>query len=158
MKQSIKRGLGFGITSGVITTLGLIIGLYSSTNSKIAVVGGILIIAIADSLSDAFGIHISEEYSTREKEKDIWRATFSTLFFKFITASTFVIPFIFFALSTATIICIVWGLILISTFSYQVAKMHKHSPKKAIIEHLTIAMVVIILTYFVGNLVGKIFV
>ena len=28
MKPSIKIGFGFGITSGVITTLGLMIGLY----------------------------------------------------------------------------------------------------------------------------------
>ena len=37
------------------------IGLYSGTNPRGVVIGGILTIAIADSLSDALGIHISEE-------------------------------------------------------------------------------------------------
>jgi len=157
MKTSIKRGLGFGITSGVITTLGLIIGLYSSTNSKITIIGGIIIIAVADSLSDAFGIHISEEYASKNKEKDIWRATFSTLFFKFIFAITFIIPFLFFKLSLAIIINIIWGLVLISIFSYYTAKKHKTSVKKAVLEHLAISIVVIVLTYFIGMFIGKVF-
>ncbi|MBU1129279.1 MAG: hypothetical protein KJ949_01460 [Nanoarchaeota archaeon] len=157
MKTSIKRGLGFGITSGVITTLGLIIGLYSSTNSKITIIGGIIIIAVADSLSDAFGIHISEEYASKNKEKDIWRATFSTLFFKFIFAITFIIPFLFFKLSLAIIINIIWGLVLISIFSYYTAKKHKTSVKKAVLEHLVISIVVIVLTYFIGMFIGKVF-
>ncbi|MCR4290314.1 MAG: hypothetical protein NUV86_08670, partial [Candidatus Scalindua sp.] len=61
MKESLKTGIIFGLTSGTITTLGLMIGLYSGTNSRCIVIGGILTIAVADSLSDALGIHISEE-------------------------------------------------------------------------------------------------
>jgi len=61
MKKSLKTGISFGLTSGTITTLGLMIGLNSGTNSRGIIIGGILTIAIADSLSDALGIHISEE-------------------------------------------------------------------------------------------------
>jgi hypothetical protein len=53
MKESLKTGITFGLTSGTITTQGLMIGLYSGTNSRGVVIGGILTIAIADSLSDA---------------------------------------------------------------------------------------------------------
>ena len=60
MKHSLRTGFCFGLTSGIITTIGLMAGLYSSTNSKF-VVGGILTIAVADAFSDALGIHISEE-------------------------------------------------------------------------------------------------
>ena len=52
MKRSLKSGFGFGITSGIVTTLGLIVGLSSGTHSELAVIGGILSIAIADGLSD----------------------------------------------------------------------------------------------------------
>lgn len=61
MRHSLKVGFSFGITSGILTTLGLMVGLSSGTNLKLAVVGGILTIAIADSFSDTMGIHISEE-------------------------------------------------------------------------------------------------
>ena len=58
MKHSIKIGFSFGLTSGIITTLGLIVGLNSGTRSRLAVVGGVLTIAIADAFSDASGIHL----------------------------------------------------------------------------------------------------
>jgi hypothetical protein len=48
MKDSIRTGISFGLTSAVITTLGLMVGLHSGTHSKIVVLAGILTIAIAD--------------------------------------------------------------------------------------------------------------
>ena len=93
MKLSIRKGLGFGLTSGIITTLGLIIGLYSSTNSKAVVLAGILVIAIADALSDGFGVHISEESGSKSTTtKEIWESTVSIAASKFIFALTFLIP------------------------------------------------------------------
>ena len=58
MKESVKKGFGFGLTSGVITTLGMMVGLNASTGSRTAVIGGIIAIAIADAFSDAVGMHI----------------------------------------------------------------------------------------------------
>ena len=52
MEHSFRVGMSFGLTSGIITTLGLIVGLHSGTHSKLAVIGGILTIAMADALSD----------------------------------------------------------------------------------------------------------
>ncbi|MEM4263494.1 MAG: hypothetical protein QW666_01185, partial [Candidatus Woesearchaeota archaeon] len=61
MKIQYRKGFGFGLTSGVITTLGLIVGLDASTQSRFAVLAGIFAIAISDACSDALGMHISEE-------------------------------------------------------------------------------------------------
>ena len=58
MKESVKKGFGFWLTSGVITTLGMMVGLNASTGSRTAVIGGIIAIAIADAFSDAVGMHI----------------------------------------------------------------------------------------------------
>lgn len=58
-------GLSFGLTSGVITTLGLIVGLHAGTHSRMVVIGGILTVAVSDAMSDALGIHISEEAKKR---------------------------------------------------------------------------------------------
>jgi len=99
IEHSIKVGVSFGLTSGVITTLGLIVGLHSSTLSKTAVIGGILIIAIADAFSDALGIHISEETEDKHTTSQIWQATTSTFLSKFFFSSTFILPFLFFNLS-----------------------------------------------------------
>lgn len=159
MKKSIKKGLGFGLTSGIITTLGLIVGLNSGTHSRIVVIGGILVIAIADALSDALGIHISEEATKKGKEdKSTWESTLSTFFFKFIFALSFVIPVLILELNTAIIASIVWGIFLLTIFSFHIAKTHKEDSRKVIAQHLTIATIVIIVTHFVGELVSRIFI
>lgn len=40
MKHSLKVGFSFGVTSGIITTLGLMVGLHSGTHSKVVIIGG----------------------------------------------------------------------------------------------------------------------
>lgn len=157
MKTSIKKGLGFGLTSGIITTLGMIIGLNFSTYSVKVVVSGILIIAIADALSDAMGIHISEETEKGNSHKEIWESTISTFVFKAIFALTFVVPFLLFELSGAVIVSVIWGLLLISLFSLYIAKQNNMNLYKVIGEHLLITIIVIILTYFLGIFVGSVF-
>lgn len=157
MRHSIKTGLSFGLTSGAITTMGLIVGLNSGTHSKIVVIGGVLTIAIADAFSDALGIHISEESENRHTFKEIWEATLSTFFSKFIFASTFIIPVIILPLSISIVISIIWGLTLITIFSFYISKDQKTKCWRIIVEHLIIAIVVIVITYYVGNWIGTIF-
>ena len=82
MRSSLKSGFSFGLTSGVITTLGLMVGLHSATHQKLVVIGGILTVAVADAFSDALGIHISQESQNRFSSKKIWLATFSTFLSK----------------------------------------------------------------------------
>jgi len=151
MKKSIKKGFSFGLTSGIITTLGLIVGLYSITESKLAILGGILVIAIADALSDAMGMHVSEESDKKNSKKEIWEATLSTLLSKFIFALSFVVPILLFSLGTAVIVSIIWGIFLMTTLSFYISKNNKSSPKKVIIEHLVITIFVVVVTYYVGR-------
>ena len=155
MKHSLTTGLSFGLTSGIITTLGLMVGLDSGTHSKIVVLGGIITIAIADAFSDALGIHISEESENKHVAKEIWESTIYTFLSKFIFASTFILPVLLFQLSTAIVISIVWGLSLIMVFSYYIAKQQKMKPYKAVMEHLVIAVLVIIITHYVGDFVAN---
>ncbi|MFH1188067.1 MAG: VIT1/CCC1 transporter family protein, partial [bacterium] len=110
MNHSLKTGFSFGSTSGIITTLGLIVGLNSSTSSKMIIVGGILTIAIADAFSDALGIHISEESENKHTTKEIWESTISTFLAKFFFAITFIVPILLFDLTTAIIVSIIWGM------------------------------------------------
>ena len=149
MNHSLKVGFSFGITSGIITTLGLMVGLNSGTHSKLVVLGGILTIAIADAMSDALGIHISEESEGQHSHKEVWQSTRSTFFTKFIFALTFVIPVLLFDLSTAVIVAIFWGLLCLSILSYYIAK--KGEKIKVILEHLLIAVIVILATHLVGK-------
>ncbi|OIO07399.1 hypothetical protein CO115_04315 [Candidatus Falkowbacteria bacterium CG_4_9_14_3_um_filter_36_9] len=156
MNYAKMKGFSFGLTSGIITTLGLIVGLHSGTHSTKTIIGGILIIAIADALSDALGIHISEESEKNHSTKEIWEATGSTFFSKFVFSLLFILPFIFFPLLSAIIISIIIGLLLIIIFSYFIAKRKNISPYSVVSEHLIIAVLVIVITHYIGDLVAKI--
>jgi len=157
MRHSLKTGLSFGLTSGIITTLGLMVGLHSGTHSKLVVIGGILTIAIADAFSDALGIHVSEESENRHTTKEIWESTICTFVAKFIFAITFIVPVLLFPLATAIMVSVVWGLSMLAIFSFYIAKDQREKPWKVIGEHLLIAMVVIIITHYVGEWIGSTF-
>ncbi len=155
LKHSIKIGFSFGLTSGIITTLGLMVGLHSGTGSRLVVLGGILTIAIADAFSDALGIHIAEESENIHSSKEIWESTVSTFFSKFLFALTFIIPILIFELSTAIILSIVWGLSVLGLISLSMAKEQRRKPGKVVAEHLVIALLVIVTTHYVGHWIGS---
>lgn len=152
MKLSVKKGVSFGLTSGIITTLGLIVGLFSNTHSSVVIISGILVIAIADAMSDALGIHVSQESEKSNTEKEIWESTLATFLSKFFIALSFVLPILFLPLNIAVVACILWGIFLLVTFNYYIAKQKNVSPMGMVFEHLAIAIVVIIVTYYVGEI------
>jgi len=157
MKESLKTGISFGLTSGVITTLGLMVGLHSGTHSKLAVMGGILMIAIADAFSDALGIHVSEESENVHTRREVWASTISTFLSKFIFALTFGIPVLLFELSVAILVSVAWGLGTLAILSYKIAMSQGKKPWSVISEHLVIALAVVIITHFVGDWISVAF-
>lgn len=156
MKHWLRTGISFGLTSAVITTLGLMVGLHSGTHSRIVVLAGILTIAIADAFSDALGIHVSEEADNTHTAKQIWGATVATFLTKFLVAMTFVVPVLLLSLSTAIVVNLIWGMSILSVLSYIIAKSQGEPPRKIVGEHLLIAIVVIAVTHWVGDWIGTI--
>lgn len=147
------KGFSFGLTSGVITTLGMIVGLESATKSNMVIIAGILSIAIADSFSDALGMHISEESEQVHSAKEIWTATIYTFLAKFFFALLFIIPFVLFDTTNAVVASILFGLAVIGYYSKIIAE-KEHKPVSPVIgEHLAISLIVIIATHFVGDII-----
>ncbi len=152
-----RIGLFFGATSGVITPIGLITGLNSGTQSIAAVLGGILVIAVADSMSDALGIHLAEEADPATDHEHVWQATITTFLTKFVFAISFAIPLLLLPLGPAVIVSISWGMLVIIVLSYFLARSQNESPWLIILEHLGIAILVVILSHFIGVWVARTF-
>ncbi|WP_127478916.1 hypothetical protein [Sulfurivermis fontis] len=157
MRQSLRTGFSFGLTSGVITTLGLMVGLHSGTHSSLAVIGGVITIAVADAFSDALGIHIAEESAAGRSVLAVWEATFATLFSKAAIALTFLVPLLLLELGTAILVATGWGLALIALLSWYLARHRGEPPLHVIGEHLVIAVIVIVATHFIGDWVALAF-
>jgi vacuolar iron transporter family protein len=150
MRSSLRAGFSFGLTSGVITTLGLIVGLHAGTHSRAAVLGGILTIAIADSLSDALGIHLAEESKGMASVRQVWEATVATFLSKFIVATTFVVPLLLFGLDASILVSLLWGLVILTALSFFIAR-EQHIPAwKVVTEHVLIASSVVLVSYYAG--------
>lgn len=152
-----RTGLFFGATSGVITTIGLIVGLNSGTQSITAVLGGILVIAVADAMSDALGIHLAEEANPNTDHVHVWAATIVTFLTKFVFSISFAIPLLLLPLATAVIASVVWGLLVIVVLSFLLARSQGESPLSIIAEHAGIAVLVIVFSHYIGVWVAATF-
>lgn len=157
MRQSVTTGVSFGLTSGVITTLGLIVGLHSGTHLALAVVGGVLTIAIADAMSDALGIHVAEESRGDRSPRQIWHATIATFLTKFFMALTFLVPLLLLPLTKAIVASVAWGFLVIFVLSYRLARLQGVAAWKVVGEHLLIAAVVVALSHLVGDWAAAMF-
>lgn len=153
-RHSIIVGISFGLTSAVITTLGLMVGLHSGTHSRLAVIGGVLTIAFADALSDALGIHMSEESECNHTSREIWLSTTATFLSKLGFALTFLAPLLLLELQDAIAANVAWGFLLLALLSYKFARDRGESFPKIASEHLTAAAAVIIIAHFIGELVS----
>ncbi|MCK4396188.1 hypothetical protein KAW96_06290 [candidate division WOR-3 bacterium] len=158
--HQLTISISFGLTTAVITSLGVIVGMHSATSSKLAVVAGVIVVAIADGLSDALGLHTSEEAevengNAKHTPKELWLTTL----FTFISVSgfslTFVIPILLLPLRTAVIIAIVWGILLLTLLNLYIAKIRKENPAKIIFEHILLTLLVVTISYWVGSIVNK---
>jgi hypothetical protein len=149
-------GISFGMTSGVITTLGLMVGLRSGTDSRLAVIGGIVTIAVADAFSDSLGIHIAEE-TRGAKVGHIWAVTLSTFATKLLVAVSFLVPVLVVDLGVAVWVAVAWGLVLLTVLSWVIARANGSPVHLVVGEHLAIAVVVIVAAQFLGQWVAATF-
>jgi VIT1/CCC1 family predicted Fe2+/Mn2+ transporter len=144
-----------GATAAIITSMGLIAGLTQGVNAKISIITGLLIIAVADNISDSFSIHIYKE-SEGASDKDVSSFTIMNFTARLFLVLTFVLIVLFFTPFSALVISSIWGLILLATLSYLITKDKKTNRLPMIARHLLIALLVIAGSKLLGNLILKI--
>ncbi|MCI0516251.1 MAG: hypothetical protein L0Y45_00295 [Woeseiaceae bacterium] len=155
--KGARTGVFFGATSGVITTIGLIVGLYSGTRSLVAVLGGILVIAVADAMSDALGIHLAQEADPDSTHEHVWIATVSTFLTKLFVAASFALPLLWLPLSVAVFVSVGWGLVVIAALSAWLARVQQAATLPVVAEHVGIAIAVVGISHFIGVWVNAAF-
>ena len=111
-----------------------------------------------ESDADDSGLEAAISHTTISKEAEkfrirgaVWLSTIASFLFKFFFILTFIIPIVFFSLEAAIIISIIWGFFVIGVISYNLSIAQQKKPFYVILEHICIAFVVVLLTYFLGN-------
>jgi VIT1/CCC1 family predicted Fe2+/Mn2+ transporter len=142
----------FGATSAIITNLALITGLDTLTHPKLSIIGGILAIALADNISDSVGIHIFQE-SECISNKEVWVSTFTNFLTRLLVSLTFIILVGVLPIELAVVLSTIWGLMLLVIMSYTIARDRGSNPYLVILEHISIAILVITASHIVGKFV-----
>jgi vacuolar iron transporter family protein len=149
-RRLYQTKFSFGATSGIITNLGLITGLDTLAHPKMSIIGGILVIALADNISDSVGVHIYQE-SECINEKEAWLSTITNFLARVLISATFIVLVAILPIKLAVPWSVLWGLTLLTIMSYTIAKGRKVNPLFAILEHLSIAVFVILASRIIGR-------
>ena len=153
MKEHLSKlsNYSFGSTSGIITNISLVIGLGSVNVSKVAIIGSLLVIGVADNISDSLGVHMYKE-SEAAGLKESLISTIGNFMSRLVISLSFIGIIAFFSIEHAIIITMFWGLFLLSGLSYLIAKSNQDRPLLEIFKHIIVAIVVIAASRYVGVL------
>ncbi len=143
-----------GATAAIITCMGLVAGLNQGDGAKTSIITGLLIIAIADNISDSLGIHIYKEAEGASK-RDIKSSTYGNFLVRLFLAFTFIFIVMIFSSRTAFIVSSIWGLVLLAILSYLISKKRNSSSLKEILWHLVVALIVVVGSKLMGNIISK---
>ncbi|HEY1233865.1 MAG TPA: hypothetical protein VGH22_10845 [Candidatus Binatia bacterium] len=140
----------FGGTSAVVTSMGLIIGLQSATAPPPTIVSGLLVIALADNISDSLSIHMYQEAERLEGSQAL-RTTLANFVSRLLVALSFVLIVITVPAFYAGIVAVGWGFFLLAGLSCILARERGVSIPGEIGKHIAIAVSVIIASRVIGT-------
>jgi hypothetical protein len=115
------RKVSFGGTAAIVTSMGLIIGLNAATAAPSAIVGSLLIVGIADNLTDSLSVHIYQE-SERMAEREAFRTTVANFIARVCVTLTFVIIVGLLPPDSAPYAALAWGFFLLSGLSHSLPR------------------------------------
>lgn len=136
----------FGVTSAIVTSLAFIVGLSGGVNSKLFIIGSLIVFAIADNISDSLGIHVFQE-SDLKKSKVVSISTFFNFFTRLLVVLVFILIVTLLPIEYSIIVSIIFGISLLSILSYFIAKEQKANTFLSILEHVVIAILAIAVSY-----------
>jgi predicted membrane protein (TIGR00267 family) len=159
------QGVAFGTMDGLITILGVVIGIASAThNSEEVVVSG-LVAGLANAFGNSFGFYASELAERAEHMQENQHVSSmaetrrSTLLaFAHSLASTIVIvaPFVMFGLMYAMIDSLILALALLFALGTVVGRFSQVSPWKFGIRYVLLGIAGAALSFMVGAVVGRV--
>jgi vacuolar iron transporter family protein len=141
--------ISFGGPAAIVTSTGLIVGLHTATVGKAAIAGSLLILALADNLTDSLGVHIYQG-SERLPPREAFRTTVANFLTRLLLALSFVALVLIVPSPQVVYVSIVWGLTLLAALSVSIARLRRVSAVSEICEHCAVALAVVALSQLIG--------
>ena len=146
------RWISFGSPAAIVTSMALIVGLDTATATRMTVLASLLIIGVADNLTDSLSVHIYQE-SERLAATHAFRTTVANFAARFAVSMSFILLFLALPTKMAVYACLAWGGFLLSWLSYLLAKARHVGVLSEIVKHVGVAVVVILLSSGIGLLI-----
>ena len=131
----------------------MIVGFGSAEVPKSAVISGLLIVGLADNLTDTLSIHIFQESELLE-QRAAFRITIGNFLTRACIAGTFVILSLLLSGFLAVLACLAWGLTLLVGLTCFVARNRGASVATELLKHIALAAVVILASGLIGSWIG----
>jgi VIT1/CCC1 family predicted Fe2+/Mn2+ transporter len=145
--------VSFGAVSAIVTSVGLIAGFGAAEIAKPMIVAGLLIVGLADNLTDSLSIHIYQE-SEKLDERAAFRATLGNFATRPFVSLSFVLLVLAFSGANAIILSLAWGILLLVGLTWFVARSRNANVLTEIIKHLAVAGVVVAVSRATGTFIS----
>jgi len=141
--------VSYGGTAAVVTGTGLVVGLDSAHSSLATVVGALLIIGVADNLTDSLSVH-----AYQEAEGLSGKAALRSTVANFVARLTLTLTFVGLVISLPSPwlqpAAIVWGAVLLAVLTWLIARRRGAPVTSEIVKHLIVASIVVSLSKLLG--------
>jgi VIT1/CCC1 family predicted Fe2+/Mn2+ transporter len=142
------RRVSFGGASAIVTGMALIIGLGAAAASTTTIVGSLLIVALADNLTDHLSMHIYQESEHIESALAVTIANFLTR----IGISLSFIPIVLLLPAPAArLASLAWGFLLLAGLTALIARERRAPLAAEIGRHFAVATGVLLASWTIGR-------
>jgi len=146
--------VSFGGTSAVVTSIGLTVGFATATANRAALVGSLLIVGIADNITDSLSVHVYQESEGLEPGQAI-RSTASNFATRLVVTATFVAIAAFVPRPLVALSAMAWGAVLLAALTRSLARERDVPTRRELVRHLGVAAIVIVVSRVIGGAIGS---
>ena len=149
-QSATPRHYSYGSTAATVTSVGLIVGFDAASVSRAAIVSGLLVIALADNISDSLSIHVYQESENLET-RTAFRTTLANFAARLLVASSFLAIVMLAPMSVVPAASAIWAALLLGALTLIIARIRHVNPLGEMVKHLVVALTVVAVSRILGH-------
>lgn len=150
-----QQGIAYGTMDGVVNVLGVLLSLSIATDSKIAVITGVLAAGLSNALANSSGFYVSEETEGLFTEKEIIISTIIAFFSSLTSALLVLLPTILLNHRAGIWYGLIIGIALLFLIGFLFSHKEKTSSLKVGIKYVFIGIIVSFLGFVLGTIIDR---
>jgi len=145
--------VSFGGTAAIVTSMSLVLGLEAASGTRRTIIGALLIVALADNLSDSLSVHLYQE-AERLESRQAFLSTAANFAARLLCALSFVALVAVVPLHLMAVVVTCWGFALLALLSSWIARARNAPVVKEIGKHVAVCAIVLVISRWLGQWVA----